>query len=99
MGGEHLASLMVQEVTYTHDTGVKITVRWKTGQTVDVEGTVLGPFPPYDLDETCAAIALHARDAGQFGLLQAAQDWRRICEEDPEDERYLKRKYCNWAWD
>ena len=94
-----LGYLLSDSVTYTHDSGLKIEVKWEIQEVRVPGGEVLGPFAPFDVDSTCAAISGFANQSERYGLLRAAYDWRRLNAEDPKDAKYLRRKYCNFEWD
>jgi hypothetical protein len=70
----------VRAVTYTHDGGLQIEVQSKIQQVLippaqHTASAWLGPFDPFDVSETCAAIEQFAREQRRPDLFQASYDW------------------------
>ncbi len=92
----------MSKIVYTHDTGVSIEVG-RVVQQVRTGKTVLGPFEPFDVEETMHAIGAHVRQTEQVSLLQAAMDWQRINSdesplEDQDGKSVREKKWVCSKW-
>ena len=91
----------MSKIVYTHDTGVSIEVG-RVIQQVRIGKTVLGPFEPFDVEETMRAIGAHVRQTEQVSLLQAAMDWERINSDvsplEDRDGKSVREKKYRWKW-
>jgi hypothetical protein len=91
---------VIRAITYTHDGGVKIEVQPEIQQVFipsefHNKAQWLGPFPPFDVEQTCIAIEQLARFAKRPSLMQASYDWYQLNREDQRG-RYERLYHFKW---
>jgi hypothetical protein len=91
-------------IRYRHSsTGVIVAVDPQL-QKVQLNGTVLGPFPAYDFKRTTQAMLEQGWTQDDPRWIQAAEAWRKLCTieidppEDDESEAVSLEAHFGWTW-